>query len=406
MLDLKEVILEQARRYDSFYLYDERGIDDAVHRLKTDLGAAEFLYSLKANPHPAVAESLFAHGLGADAASLAEVEQAHRSGLGPERIHYSAPGKRTVDLEGALERSTLIADSLEEIALIQRLAAARRITAKIGVRINPGFTFAGDGGQPSKFGIDEALAFQAVPAWKALPNVRIAGIHVHLRSQELHAPVLEGYYRRVLALAAAFQKALGEKLKFVNLGSGLGIPYGEGDHPLDTKDLGRRTARLAEVFRERLPGARLILETGRYAVGKSGYYVTRVLDRKESMGTTFLILSNTLNGFLRPCLAQLVANYAGDGVPAGSEPLFTGVDAFPCEALTGEGPEETVTLVGNLCTASDVIARDVTLPRLQRGDLVVVKNAGSYGAVLSPMQFSSQPPPAQLFLSRAGVVPG
>ena len=62
--------------------------------------------------------------------------------------------------------------------------------------------------------------------------------------------------------------------------------------------------------------------------------------------------------------------------------------------------------MGNLCTASDVIARDVTLPRLQRGDLVVVKNAGSYGAVLSPMQFSSQPPPAQLFLSRDGVVTG
>ena len=65
---------------------------------------------------------------------------------------------------------------------------------------------------------------------------------------------------------------------------------------------------------------------------------------------------------------------------------------------------ETVTLTGNLCTATDVIAEDVTLPVLERGDLLLVTNAGSYGAVLSPMQFSSQPRLAELFLQEDGRV--
>ena len=146
------------------------------------------------------------------------------------------------------------------------------------------------------------------------------------------------------------------------------------------------------------------METGRYVVGKSGHYVVKVLDRKESMGTTFIILSNTLNGFIRPSLGQLVMGYAKDADPAGSEPLFTNRDAFQFIALTDERKQETVTLVGNLCTAADVIAKDISMPRLKQGDVIAITNAGSYGAVLSPMQFSSQTPPQQLLLRCDGTV--
>ena len=63
---------------------------------------------------------------------------------------------------------------------------------------------------------------------------------------------------------------------------------------------------------------------------------------------------------------------------------------------------ETVTLVGNLCTASDVIAEDIQLPPLACGDVIVITNAGSYAAVLSPFQFSLQEKPVELFLTRDG----
>ena len=66
--------------------------------------------------------------------------------------------------------------------------------------------------------------------------------------------------------------------------------------------------------------------------------------------------------------------------------------------------KEKVTLVGNLCTATDVIAEDIVLPSMDCGDIILINNAGSYAAVLSPMQFSSQEKPVEVFLSVDGSI--
>jgi diaminopimelate decarboxylase len=157
-------------------------------------------------------------------------------------------------------------------------------------------------------------------------------------------------------------------------------------------------------FKNKLPSTKIIVETGRFVVGKCGFYITKVLDRKESMGKTYIILNNTLNGFIRPSLSQLVMHYAQGQAMSGSEPLFTEKDAFQFIALTEAKEPETVSLVGNLCTSTDVVAEGVAMPKLKCGDIVVITNAGSYGAVLSPFQFSSQQPPAQLILHKDGRV--
>lgn len=403
-MENEQVIFQQAKKYDCFYLYDERKIVEHTDRLKRDFSSVEFLYSIKANSAPAVVKCVIAQGFGADAASLAEVELAHEFDVPADKIQYSAPGKRMEDIGAAMDISTLIADSIGEIARIQEIAKAKNTIAEIGIRINPDFTFSDGAGTPSKFGIDEKQAFSLISEWEKLQNVRIVGIHVHSRSQELNANVLERYYRKMFSLADAFQNAIGRRLRFLNMGSGLGIPYSSGDEPLDTASLGAKTEKLMEQFTEKLTGVSIILETGRYAVGKSGCYVTQVLDRKESMGTTFVILADTLNGFIRPCLAQLITSYSKDDAPIGSEPLFTGRDAFQFVALTDETELEKVTLAGNLCTATDIVAKDIIMPKLKRGDLVAITNAGSYAAVLSPVRFSSQVPPAELFLSCHGTV--
>ena len=403
-MENKEMILEQAKKYNSFYFYDESKIISAANRLKEDFNGIEFLYSLKSNPAPAIVKTIVSQGFGADAASLEEVKLAKRFGLPPEKIQYSAPGKSKVDIEGALAISTIIADSTNEVFLIEEVAKERNMTAEIGIRINPNFTFLGDEGISSKFGIDEEQVYEWIPKWRALSHIKIVGIHVHLRSQELKAEVLEAYYKSMLLLAIAFQEAIGYRLNFINMGSGLGIPYAKKDIPLDTKYLGEKTFTFMKDFQEKLEGVKLILETGRYVVGESGYYITRVMDKKVSMGTTFIILHNTLNGFIRPSLAQLVLHYAKENTPDGSEPLFTSKDAFQFVPLTEEKEEEEVTLMGNLCTASDVIARDMMMPKLNVGDFIAISNAGSYGAVLSPMQFSWQSPPPQLILRCDGSV--
>lgn len=403
-MDIRNAALTLASEHDSFYIYDEDTIDRQTERLTRDFPGVRFLYSIKANPARAVVRSVLSHGFGADAASLRETVLARELGLSPDLIHYSAPGKRRADISAALGAATVVADSLGELRLIGALAEETGAPAKIGVRLNPDFGFDGGPGGPSKFGVDLGQALSFVKGGGLPPGVRISGIHVHLKSQVLDEAALERYYENMFRLADEFQTALGSPLNFVNLGSGMGIPGAPDGQGFDTAALGVRTAELAARFSDRLGGAQIIIETGRFAVGQSGCYVTKVADRKESMGKTYVILNGTLNGFLRPCLAQLVRRCAPGGGPGGCEPFYSGPDSFRFLALSGSAETETVTLAGNLCTAADVAAEDIVLPRLEPGDLVAITNAGCYGASLTPMGFSSQEPPAEFFLGRDGRV--
>lgn len=392
------------RTRDSFYLYDQEAILDRIRTLKEDFPGVSFLYSIKCNPHPQVLRTIFGAGFGADAASLGEVELASALGLSGQAIQFSAPGKSDAALEGAWDKAVITADSLNEVRRLADLARQRETPIKIGLRVNPAFGFDTPDAAPNKFGIDEDQIIAAASWLRSEPFLQIVGLHVHLKSQERRAEVLLGYYKNCLAVALELQGALGCELEFINLGSGIGIPYGPGDHPLDTPVLGRELSRLWQKCRTRFPKAHLYLETGRFLTGQSGVYVTKVMDKKNSMGKTFLILKNTLNGFLRPSVARLIESYAGEGDLIGTEPLFTQRDAFGFLPIPCREETEVVTLAGNLCTGADVMARDCLLPRMEPGDLVVVTNAGSYGAVLSPMQFSSQVPPQELFLTAEGQV--
>jgi Diaminopimelate decarboxylase len=401
-MNYDDVISRCADRWDSFYLYDETGILKSIKFLKSNFPQISFLYSVKCNPNPHVLRCIFKQGFGADAASAGEVRLANESGLSAAQIYYSAPGKSRRDIESSIDKAILVADSIDEIGRIQAAAEQAGKVVQIGIRINPNFTFAGDGGKPSKFGIDEdrALAFVRENSFK---NVRVTGIHVHVKSQELDADVLAAYYERMFRLAGKFAHACGG-LEYVNMGSGMGVPYAPADSALDIPALGLAMQRGLDEFRLSCPATKVILEVGRYAVCKSGYYVTKVLDRKVSFGKTYLILKNTMNGFIRPSMARLIERCsAGEGA-VGAEPLFTSKDAFEFSALKGGPASETVTLVGNLCTATDVIAEDIRMPHLECGDLIVITNAGSYAAVLSPVQFSAQEKPAELFLTQGGEI--
>lgn len=400
----REAVLEQSKKHNSFYLYDESIIIENTQKLKNDFYGVDFLYSMKTNPHPLVVKTIFAQGFGVDAASLAEAVIGNENGVSKDMIQYSSPGKTIEEIETGLKISTLIADSLDEVKRID--AAARRLGmfAEIGVRINPDFTFYSDKGISSKFGIDEEAVFEAIPCWKEMKNIKVVGIHVHSRSQELSAEILGRYYERMFDLADRIQNALGYSLKFINMGSGIGIPFSTKDSPVDTESLGKKMSALMAEFRAKLPETRIFIETGRYVSGKSGVYVTKVLDKKVSRGKTYLILDNTLNGFVRPSIIEFVMSFTKDEYPGPNEPLFTSNDAFEYIALKDSEETETVDLVGNLCTAQDVVKKDITLPVLEAGDVIVMTNAGSYAASVTPMQFSTHVPPAQLFLKTNGEV--
>lgn len=393
----RQVLLQQLRYHNSFYLYEESCILDSIRRLKDNFPGAQFLYSMKCNPAGRVLDTVFSQGIGADAASLGEVDAAWKRGVSPDLIYFSAPARTEADLRAAWGRCVLIADSLHELEMIRRIAAEKGETPAIGVRINPDFTFAADEGVAGKFGIDEAALWSA-----DLSGLDIVGIHVHAKSQELSADVLAHYYENMFALIERVQQHLGVTLHFANFGSGLGIPFAPGEEPLDVVGLGKRFQEMRRVCAEKWPQLKILIESGRYIVGKSGTYVTRVLDKKVSHGKTFVLLYGTLNGFARPAVGEMVRSLSDHPYPY--EPIFTHVQASALLPLTDHTETETVTLAGNLCTSADIIARDVTLPRMDIGDGLALDNAGCYAAVMTPMQFAFLTPPAQLFLTADGRV--
>ena len=392
-MELKNQICEISQKYDSFYLYDEKIIKNSISNLRKVFLEIEFLYSVKCNSNVNVLKSIFSEGFGADTASLAEVLMARKLDLDKNKIYYSAPGKTSKDIEVAINESNLIADSIEEIRRINMVSKSLNKVTEIGVRLNPNFS-----GKASKFGVDEDIFYDFLQN-NSCQNIKIIGIHVHLKSQELNVETLANYYKNMFLLVEKVQNTLSYKLKYVNMGSGMGIQYSKSDVPLDLDRLKNLVKDNLSEFKKHNPDITIFIETGRYVTAKSGFYIMKVLDKKVSYGTTYLILKNTLNGFIKPSVIKLVSKYEKEN-PVSWEPLFTSKDAFEILTFKEEtDKKEKVTLVGNLCTATDVIAEDIVLPSMDCGDVIVINNAGSYAAVLSPMQFSSQEKPVEVFLS-------
>ena len=139
-------------------------------------------------------------------------------------------------------------------------------------------------------------------------------------------------------------------IRYLNIGGGFGIPYFEGDRPLDLAAIGDNLAGLmADAIGPNLPDARVVVELGRYIVGECGVYVTRVVDRKESRGKTFLVVDGGLHH-------QLAASGNFGQVIRRNYPVAIG--DRPSTSAT-----EIVSVVGCLCTPLDLLADDVVPPK-------------------------------------------
>ena len=390
-----------------FYLYGEEAIAGQLDLLKKSLPGFQLLYSIKTNPHPAICRFMAESGVGADAASSYEVKRALSAGIDRNLIVYSAPGKTAEELDSVLNDCLVTADSYSELELLDRLAGDRGIKLAVGLRVNPLLSY-GPGlypetlaGAAAKFGVDEETLIERRDFFSRLKNIRLAGLHIFLRSQILSPAAIAAAFERAFKIADFCRNTLDWDLSFINFGGGLGIAPAPGESPLDLTDLCGRISALVKQYK--MEGVRLMVESGRFLVAESGLFVSRVADVKVSRGRIFVIAPGGLNGFLRPALMNLLRRIGYDGGPL--EPLFSAPGNHQVSLPGKEGlPSVKVTVSGNLCTALDVLAEEVELPEPAVGDVLLVSNAGAYSASLSPFAFASFPRPSELYLKRDGQI--
>jgi diaminopimelate decarboxylase len=238
------------------------------------------------------------------------------------------------------------------------------------------------GGGAQQFGVDSEDVPALVHGLQS-GGVDVLGYHVFAGSQNLHADILAQAVDQTADLVLRLAAEQGTPLRYANLGGGFGIPYYATDSPLDIGPV----AEALHVARDRLrassPEVRLIVELGRYLVGEAGVYVTRVVDRKVSRGTTYLVVDGGMHH-------QMAASGNFGQVIRRNYPVRLGGPA--------SRDPEVVQVVGCLCTPLDLLGDRVELDHAEVDDLLVVHQAGAYGLTASPTMFLSHPAPLEVLV--------
>jgi diaminopimelate decarboxylase len=373
-----------------FFAYDRRLLTARIEYLRSTLpDGVNLSYAVKANPMPAIVQHLSNLVDSFDVASALEMRTAMDTPIPAERVSFAGPGKTSEELTQAVAAGvTIELESETEAARIEGIGERLSIRPRVAIRVNPDFEVRGSGvrlgGGPQQFGVDAervpALVKQLISA-----DMEFLGFHVFAGSQNLHADILADAQRKTVDLVLRLAEAAPEPIRYLNLGGGFGIPYFDRDEPLDLAAVGANLADLLEgSIRPRLADVRVVIELGRYIVGECGVYVTRIVDRKESRGRTYLVVDGGLHH-------QLAATGNFGQVIRRNYPVAVGnrLDA----PVT-----EKVSVVGCLCTPLDLLADKVELPAADVGDLVAVFQAGAYGLTASPTAFLGHPPAIEVLV--------
>ncbi len=359
-----------------FFIYDLEKIKKNFISLKNALPRNfQIYYSMKANPNVNVVRFLYTLGCGVEVASGGELETATKVGVPPEKIIFAGPGKRDEELFQAIKCGIKVinVESFNELSRVNEIAKSLNCIQDVNIRVNPLFKIEESalqmGGDAQKFGID----FEQMEKLKMLltnfKNTNLVGIHVFSATQILNQTLIVKNFENTIKIAQAVSALLMKKLTLVDMGSGLGIPYSKNEHEVELGNLKESMQRIIDSTQLQ-NNTSFVIETGRFLVGESGYYVTQVIDKKISRGKTFIICDGGINHLLRTALINT---------------------AHPIAVIQRNAREEfeTVSIGGSLCTSLDFFAKDVVLPLIEIGDYIVVKNSGAYGYTESMPYFLS-----------------
>lgn len=372
-----------------FYAYDRRLISERIQYLRDSLPKELRLhYAIKANPMPAVVQHLAGLVDGFDLASTGEMKTALDTPMPAEKISIAGPGKTDRELRQAIAAGiTINLESEGEMRRAAQIGAQLGTTPRVAVRVNPDYELKSSGmkmgGGPKQFGVDA----ERVPTMlkeMATMNLEFIGFHIFWGSQNLNPEAIMEAHGKTLDLAIRLSDSSGIHPHHLNIGGGLGIPYFPGETRLKLKPIGDNLNELIATFKQKLPGTKLITELGRFIVGEAGIYVCKVIDIKESRGEKFVVTDGGLHHHLAASgnFGQVIRkNY-----PAA---IANKMD---------RSEQETISIVGPLCTPLDLLGNKMELPKTEVGDLAVIYQSGAYGLTASPEKFLSHPAASEVLL--------
>ncbi|MFP4363722.1 MAG: diaminopimelate decarboxylase [Spirochaetia bacterium] len=363
----REFIEKMTEAYPTpFYIYDEKGmLENADYYYKAfDWVPRGFknYFAVKALPNPYILKVLHKYGMGADCSSFAELVLAQRAGLQGEEIMFTSNDTPAAEYLKARELGAVI--NLDDISHIDFLKKTAGLPELISFRYNPGPLKKGNEfiGHPeeAKYGLTTDQIMDAYRICKE-EGVKRFGLHTMVASNELDSEYFLETVVILFQIAVDLKEKLGIELEFINMGGGIGIPYNPEDDAVDLEKLSRK---MKEAYDKTLVPAglgniRLVGECGRMVAGPYGYLVTRVRHMKHTykdyVGTD-------------ACMANLMR----PGVYGAYHHITVlGKEDQPNDHLYD--------VTGSLCENNDKFAIDRKLPEIERGDFLVLHDAGAHG---------------------------
>jgi diaminopimelate decarboxylase len=331
-------------------------------------------FAIKSLSNVAVLKTLGNLGAGMDVVSGGEYLRAKAAGVPGDRIVFSGVGKTRQEmhlaLTGGIRQFNI--ESEPEMRVLSEVAHGLGMVAPITIRVNPDVDAKthekiSTGKKGDKFGIPISRAREVYAEAATLPGLKVVGIDVHIGSQLTALEPFEAAYLKVAELTHAL-RADGHIIERLDLGGGLGIPYARDNNapplPMDYGALIKRT--VGDL------GCEIEIEPGRLISGNAGILVSEVIYVKNGEDRDFLIVDAAMNDLIRPAMYG-----SHHDIIALNEPA-AGAEQQPYD------------IVGPICESGDTFAKARNLPALQAGDLIALRSAGAYGAVMSS-EYNSRP---------------
>jgi diaminopimelate decarboxylase len=354
------------------WVVDETDLRERCRRYVEGFPGVAVAYASKAWCTVGILQLVVDEGLWIDVVSGGELHTALVAGVDPALLIFHGNNKSAAELDRALEVGVgrIVVDSFDELERLERLAAAREVTATCWLRITPGIDahtheYVRTGHDDSKFGftLSLGLADDAIVRARDLPHIDVVGIHAHIGSQIFGTDPFIANAEVALDLLARWRDEHGVELAELNLGGGMGIRYTHEDHPVDVARYGRA---VLETVDERCaalgyPRPALFVEPGRAIVGPSTLTLYEVGTVKHLPGlTSWVSVDGGMSDNIRPALYDAehevaIVNRTSDAAP------------------------QAVTVVGKHCESGDLVREHAPLPGDVRvGDLLAVAATGAY----------------------------